>query len=99
MNDDPDPHPLPIDGTLDLHTFRPGEVRELIPAYIEACLEAEIFLLRIIHGKGTGTQRRIVQSILERHADVESFRTDPGPGGWGATLVNLRRPRQSPPAG
>lgn len=92
MTDEPDPHPLPIDGTLDLHTFQPREIRELIPAYIEACLEAEIYLLRIIHGKGTGTQRRIVQSILERHPAVASFRTDPGQGSWGATLVNLRRP-------
>lgn len=91
MNDDSSPHPLPIDGTLDLHTFPPGETRELIAAYIEACLEAKIYLLRIIHGKGTGTQRRIVQSILERHPAVESFRTDPGSGGWGATLVDLRR--------
>jgi len=92
MTDEPDPHPLPIDGTLDLHTFRPEEIKDLIPAYIEACLEAKSYLLRIVHGKGTGTQRRIVRSILERHPAVESFRTDPGPGSWGATLVNLRRP-------
>jgi DNA-nicking Smr family endonuclease len=92
VTDDPGAHRLPIDGTLDLHTFRPADIKELIPAYIEACLEEGVYLLRIIHGKGTGTQRRIVHSILERHPAVESFKTDSGPGSWGATQVNLRRP-------
>lgn len=87
----PEPHRVPIDGTLDLHTFSPREVRELIPAYIEACLEREIVHLRIIHGKGTGTLRRIVHSVLSAHPDVESFYTDRGSGSWGATCVTLRR--------
>lgn len=83
---------LPIDGTLDLHTFSPKEIKELIPEYIEACLEKEIYQLRIIHGKGTGTLRRIVHSILEKHPAVLDFRHEEGSGGgWGATVVDLKR--------
>ena len=86
------PHRLPIDGTLDLHTFQPSETSAALVAYIEACLEAGVYLLRVIHGKGTGTQREIVRKVLEGSPHVESFRTDPGAGGWGATLVDLKRP-------
>jgi len=46
---------IPIDGVLDLHTFQPGEVKDLLNDYIEECLKKEIYELRIIHGKGTGT--------------------------------------------
>jgi len=88
----PEPHELPIDGTLDLHTFQPAETAMALEAYIEACIEKEVYLLRVIHGKGRGVQRDIVARVLERSPYVESFRTDPGAGGWGATLVNLRRP-------
>ena len=71
-------------------------IRELIPAYIEACLEQGIVHLRIIHGKGTGTLRRTVAGLLSRHPAVRSFRTDPGAGSWGATLVDLRPPGPDP---
>lgn len=87
---DSDPVEYPIDGVLDLHTFSPGEVKDLVPEYIHACLEKGIYQIRIIHGKGTGTLRKIVQSILEKHPDVESFKTDSGSSSWGATLVNLK---------
>ena len=90
------PHRLPIDGTLDLHTFRPEETAQALEAYIEACLDEEVYLLRVIHGKGKGIQREIVRKVLERSPHVESFRTDSGSGGWGATLVNLKRAGSQP---
>ncbi|WP_242343137.1 Smr/MutS family protein [Anaeromyxobacter terrae] len=87
----PDPVPLPIDGTLDLHAFRPSEIGELVPEWIEACRAAGILELRIVHGKGTGALRRTVEGILSRHPAVAAFRAaDEGAGGWGATLVSLR---------
>jgi len=82
---------LPIDGVLDLHTFRPGEVKDLIVDYLEECRKRSILTVRIIHGKGTGTLRRTVHSVLGRLPEVASFRlADAGEGGWGATLVELR---------
>ena len=83
---------LPIDGELDLHLFRPSEIAEVVTAYLDACHEEGIREVRICHGKGKGTQRRIVASLLEKREDVQSFRTAPPErGGWGATLVDLKR--------
>lgn len=83
---------LPIDGTLDLHTFRPGELGSLIPEYIEACLQKDIYQLRIIHGKGTGNLRRSVHALLDRNQHVESYGLAGDKSSWGATLVELKRP-------
>ncbi len=84
-------HRLPIDGTLDLHAFRPEEVADLVAEYLEACHEAGILSVRIVHGKGIGTLRRTVEAALRRHPRVAGFRTADEPAGdWGATLVDLR---------
>ena len=82
---------FPITGELDLHTFRPQELGELIPDYLGLCLEKGITTVRIIHGKGTGTLRATVHAILRRDPRVEDFRLgDQSTGGWGATLCRLR---------
>lgn len=84
---------LPIDGTLDLHTFNPKDVKELIPDYLEECRSRGVLRVRIIHGKGTGTLRRTVHSILERMKEVELFKpAGEESGGWGATIVILKPP-------
>jgi DNA-nicking Smr family endonuclease len=82
---------LPIDGELDLHTFSPREIGELIPAYLAECSNRGIFEVRIIHGKGSGNLRRSVHAILARLTEVVDFRlADETAGSWGATLVQLR---------
>jgi dsDNA-specific endonuclease/ATPase MutS2 len=87
-----DPVEFPIDGTLDLHTFRPGEVKDVVRDYLEACREKGIQQVRIIHGKGIGTQREIVHGLLAKLSGVESYRlADESGGGWGATIVFLKR--------
>jgi DNA-nicking Smr family endonuclease len=90
-NDDT-PVEFPIDGVLDLHTFDPSQVRELLPDYIAACREKGIFEIRIIHGKGTGVLRKTVHSILGKLTGIASFRlAGEDGGGWGATIVVLKR--------
>jgi DNA-nicking Smr family endonuclease len=87
-----EPIQLPIDGVLDLHTFNPREVKNLVPDYLAACLERGILQVRIIHGKGVGNLRRTVHTILAKHPDVVSFTLDHAQfGSWGATLVQLQK--------
>lgn len=86
-----EPLQLPIDGVLDLHTFSPRDIKDLVPDYLAACRAKGIYHVRIIHGKGIGNLRRTVHALLARHPDVVSFTLDhPQFGGWGATLVTLR---------
>jgi DNA-nicking Smr family endonuclease len=86
-----EPVELPLDGVLDLHAFAPGEVGTLVPAWLDASHAAGLRALRIIHGKGTGAQRRHVEILLARHPLVAGYRpADEAAGGWGATLVSLR---------
>lgn len=89
--DEIEPVIIPIDGTLDLHAFRPAEVKDLVPDYLEECRKIGILHVRIIHGKGTGTLRRTVHAVLSRLDMVADFRLgDEASGSWGATLVTLR---------
>ncbi|MFH1844118.1 MAG: Smr/MutS family protein [bacterium] len=84
------PTELPIDGTLDLHMFAPGEVKDLVNEYLEVCHERGILDVRIVHGKGIGVLRTIVRAVLERHPAVERFGHESAGGSWGATVVRLR---------
>lgn len=92
------PGTLPIDGELDLHLFKPKEVKGVVEAYIEACVERGLTDLRLVHGKGIGNLRRTVQALLDRHPAVEGYRLGGmGEGSWGATLVTLRGSTKAAP--
>ena len=85
---------LPIEDSIDLHAFRPADVRDVVESYLEAACEAGFTEVRIIHGRGIGAQREIVRAILARHPLVRSFAdADPARGGWGATIAILDRAR------
>ena len=85
------PLQLPITGELDLHTFRPADLGELIPAYLAECAARNLKEVRIIHGKGTGTLRTTVHALLRKSPLVKTFRLgDEHTGSWGATRVTLR---------
>lgn len=84
------PHEYPIDGTLDLHQFSPKETRAVVEEFIRECLERQIYAIRIVHGKGKGVQRRIVQSLLDENPNVVAFRHEGSGGSWGATVVDLK---------
>lgn len=95
MNPD-NPIEYPIDGLLDLHTFRPAEVKDLIPDYLSACREQGILEVRIIHGKGNGALRQTVWAVLSRIPTVVSFQLAGAEiGGWGATIVTLNPPKDN----
>jgi len=86
-----EPVPLPIDGVLDLHTFRPREVKDVVLAYLEACQQQGILEVRVIHGKGIGNLQRTVHALLKEHPEVISFSlASQLYGGSGATIVKLR---------
>ena len=83
---------IPIDDTIDLHSFLPKEVPSLLEEYLSECVKANIFKVRIIHGKGKGFLREKVHSFLRKSPLVESFRLgDYGSGEWGATIAILRK--------
>jgi dsDNA-specific endonuclease/ATPase MutS2 len=80
----------PIGPELDLHTFQPRDCADVVEEYVRAAAEAGLATVRIIHGKGTGTLRRIVHGVLEKHPAVRAFRlADERAGSWGATIVEL----------
>jgi DNA-nicking Smr family endonuclease len=87
----PEPTKLPIDGTLDLHTFRPKEAADVVRAYLEECRAKGILEVRVIHGKGIGNLQRTVHALLSRHPGVAHYALASPPfGGSGATIVKLR---------
>ena len=89
--DEPEPVEMPIDGTLDLHTFHPSDLKPLLRDYLEACQQRGILEVRVVHGKGTGTLRTTVHAQLDKMTDlVTGYRLGDATGGtWGATLVQL----------
>ena len=90
---DGDPAPdvvhVPIEHELDLHTFAPGDVASVVEEYVWAAARAGFREVRVVHGRGRGVQRGIVQAALERHPAVEQFRDDTA-SHLGATIVWLR---------
>ena len=83
---------LPIEGELDLHTFRPQDVKEVVTDFLEACRAKGILEVRIIHGKGIGQLRQTVHAVLARLPGVASYAIAGACyGGTGATMVHLRR--------
>lgn len=81
---------------LDLHTFLPKECADVVEEYLHAAQAQGMHMVRIIHGKGTGTLRRIVHSVLDKHPAVARYAlADGASGSWGATLVELKEPAAS----
>ena len=85
------PVKVPMTDVLDLHSFRPADVPDVVREWLDAAYEAGFHVVRIIHGKGIGVQRKTVRTLLARDPRVEDFGDAPmEAGGWGATWVRLR---------
>ena len=87
--DGSDPHDVPIEAQLDLHAFAPRDIPSVVEEYVRAAHEAGLREVRLIHGRGKGIQRGIVQAALERHELVEEF-WDAAESHLGATVARLR---------
>jgi DNA-nicking Smr family endonuclease len=85
------PVEIPIEDHLDLHPFQPKEIPSVVEEYLYQCKQAGFHAVCLIHGKGRGVQRNIIRTLLEKHADVESYHDAPlEAGSWGATVVILK---------
>jgi DNA-nicking Smr family endonuclease len=82
-------HRVPIEPELDLHAFSPSDIPSVVEEYVRAAHEEGLRTLRLIHGRGRGVQRGIVQAALERHPLVAEFRDDTA-SHLGATVCRLR---------
>jgi DNA-nicking Smr family endonuclease len=82
-----EPVELPIEDSIDLHSFQPGEIADLVKEYLHQALLRGYREVRIIHGRGIGVQRRIVHSLLEKHPRVIAFNDE---ADRGSTTVILR---------
>jgi DNA-nicking Smr family endonuclease len=85
-----DAHRVPIDDVLDLHAFQPSDIVSVVEEYVRAAHEAGLREVRLIHGRGKGIQRGIVQAALERHPLVAAFHDAPD-SHLGATVAVLKR--------
>jgi DNA-nicking Smr family endonuclease len=82
-------HEIPIEDSIDLHTFQPREIRIVVEEYLYQAVKRGFREVRIIHGRGVGIQRQIVQSILEKHPHVTRFNDAPDRGSTYVTLKIL----------
>jgi len=85
-----DPVEVPLEDVIDLHSFRPSETASVVEEYLAAAAARGFREVRVVHGRGTGAQRRTVRAVLARSPLVLEFRdAPPERGGWGATVVLL----------
>jgi len=86
-----EPVKLPLEDLIDLHTFSPKDIPDVLKSYLEECRRAGFKEVRIIHGKGIGVQREIVHTFLKQSPLIETFSQAPAEaGGWGATIAMLK---------
>jgi DNA-nicking Smr family endonuclease len=82
-------HQVPIEDSIDLHTFQPREIQIVVEEYLYQAVQRGFREVRIIHGRGIGVQREIVRSILQKHPDVAGFTDAPDRGSTHVTLRDL----------
>lgn len=91
MSGDEDVHRVPIEATIDLHAFAARDVVSVVDEYVRAAVDAGLTEVRLVHGRGRGVQRGLVQAALERHPLVAAFWDDTA-AHLGATFAALKPP-------
>ena len=89
-----EPHRIPIEASLDLHAFHPKDIKSVVDEYVTTAWESGLREVRLIHGRGRGIQRGIVQQALERHPLVAEFWDAPETH-LGATIARLAAPQET----
>lgn len=90
MTDAEEPFDVPITDSIDLHAFRPADVRAVVEEYLAEAHKRGFRVVRLIHGKGVGVQREIVRKVLSETDFVKRFKNAPEfSGSWGATIAEL----------
>jgi dsDNA-specific endonuclease/ATPase MutS2 len=90
VDDRDEPIEIPITDTLDLHPFRPREIRDVAREYLIEAHTLGLTQVRLIHGRGIGVQRENIRALLRSLDFVADFHdADPSGGGWGSTVVLL----------
>jgi dsDNA-specific endonuclease/ATPase MutS2 len=85
------PFKIEVEDNIDLHSFPPRDVPDVVDAYLGEAVEKGFSEVRLIHGRGIGVQRDRVQKLLARHSLVSGFHDAPSDrGGWGATIAYLK---------
>ena len=88
----PEPVDVPLEDSLDLHTFSPRDISSVVESYLEVAVDAGFEEVRLIHGRGKGVQKAVVRRVLLGHPLVSKFReAPPERGGWGATIAWLKK--------
>ena len=88
----PEPVDLEITDSIDLHAFRPKDVKAVIESYLAEAHAKGFRFVRIIHGKGIGVQREITRKVLSESPLIKDFKSgDEFSGGWGATVAEFKR--------
>ena len=91
-NEPDEPFRLPIEDAIDLHAFAPKDIPSVVESYLEAAAETGFREVRLIHGRGKGVQKEVVRRVLSENPLVDRYaEAPPERGGWGATLVWLKR--------
>ena len=85
---DDEPIRVPIETEIDLHSFAPADIRSVVDEYLREARAAGLTEVRLVHGRGRGVQRAIVQSALDAHPAVVEFWDDPA-SHLGATIARL----------
>jgi DNA-nicking Smr family endonuclease len=80
---------IPIEPELDLHAFAPRDIPSVVEEYVNEAQAAGLREVRLVHGRGRGVQRGIVQQALDRHPLVASFHDDTR-AHLGATIALLK---------
>jgi|TARA_B110000116_G_C16741994_1_gene539008 DNA-nicking Smr family endonuclease len=83
-------HRVPVEDTLDLHTFAPRDVASVVAEFVTEAHSQGFREVRLIHGRGVGVQRRTVHLALERHPLVAEF-WDAPTSHLGATIAMLTK--------